>query len=336
MTWLTDLAEQARSVMPPAMWEHVEAGSWEGVSASEAAAAWHDVRFAPHVLRTGGAVDTSTQLLGSPVATPIAIAPTSLQRVAHPDGERAVARGAARAGALHVLSSNSGTRFAELEADGPWWLQVYVPPDRVSLEPVLLAARDAGAQALVLTVDTPVPGTKHRPVETDWDGIDLTWFRCNFDDPATTRWARDLGPDDIGWLAGVGLPVVVKGVLRGDDADRCVAAGAAAVWVSNHGGRQLDRAVTTRAALPEVVDAVGGRTPVYVDGGIRSGLDALAALALGADAVFVGRPALHALAVAGADGVARLLGELTDELAEALLLAGCHGLADAPGVAACP
>ena len=124
--------------------------------------------------------------------------------------------------------------------------------------------------------------------------------------------------------AATGVPVVVKGVLRADDARACVEAGAAAVWVSNHGGRQLDRTVATRHALPGVVGAVEGRVPVYVDGGIRSGLDVLAALALGADAAFVGRPALHALAVAGDRGVADLLDRLTAELAEALLLAGCR------------
>jgi 4-hydroxymandelate oxidase len=336
MTWVTDLAEQARSVMPAPMWEYVETGAHEGVAAAEASSAWRDVRFEPRVLRGVGAVDTAVRLDGAQLATPIGIAPTSLQRLAHPDGERAMARGAARAGALHVVSSNAGTRFADLGAGGPWWLQVYLPPDRPAIVPVLEAAAEAGASALVLTVDTPVPGTKHRPLETDWVGLDLTWFRCNFDDPGTVRWAADLTPDDVGWLASTsGLPVVVKGVLRPDDAVTCVEAGASAVWVSNHGGRQLDRAVPTRDALPRVADALAGTAPVYVDGGVRSGLDALAALALGAELVFVGRPALHALAVGGADGVAGLLQRLTAELAESLLLGGCPTPGDARGVLAC-
>lgn len=336
MSWLTDLAEEARSVLPAPLWEYVETGAREGVTAVEATAAWRDVRFEPRVLRGGGAVDTTVRLAGGELATPIGIAPTSLQRLAHPEGERAMARGAAQAGALHVVSSNAGTRFADLDAQGPWWLQVYLPPDRPAVAPVLAAAAEAGASALVLTVDTPVPGTKYRPLESDWDGLDLSWLRCNFDDPDAPRWAADLTPDDIGWLASTsGLPVVVKGVLRADDAVTCAEAGAAGVWVSNHGGRQLDRAVTTREALPRVADALAGTAPVYVDGGVRSGLDALAALALGAELVFVGRPALHALAVGGGEGVAGLVQQLTAELAEALLLAGCSRPADARGVTAC-
>jgi 4-hydroxymandelate oxidase len=193
----------------------------------------------------------------------------------------------------------------------------------------------AGAQAVVLTVDTPVPGPKRRPAEEDWAGTDLSWFRCNFEVPQEVRWADDLEPADIAWLQEVtGVPVVVKGVLRPDDARTCVDAGAAAVWVSNHGGRQLDRAISTRAALPLVADAVGDRVPVLVDGGIRSGLDVLAALSLGADAVLLGRPTLHALAVGGADGVADLVSRIADETARALLLAGCRSPRDARGIAA--
>jgi len=140
-------------------------------------------------------------------------------------------------------------------------------------------------------------------------------------------WARDVTEADVAWLAETtGLPVVVKGVLRPDDARRCVAAGAAAVWVSNHGGRQLDRAVASATALPAVADEVGGEVEVYVDGGVRSGLDVLTALALGADAAFLGRTPLYALAAAGEGGVARLLHELAGELLEALRLAGCRDL----------
>lgn len=333
MTWVTDLAEQSRSVMPRPMWEYVETGAGEGTTAAEAEASWGDVRFAPRVLG-GGPVDLATELLGAALRTPVGIAPTSLQRVAHPEGERAMAAGARAAGALHVVSSNAGHRFADIEAGSPWWLQAYLPPDRHSAVPVLRAAVAAGARAVVLTVDTPVPGPKPRPAEEDWAGTDLSWFRCNFDAPDDVRWADDLAPADIGWLREVaGVPVVVKGVLRPDDATACVEAGAAAVWVSNHGGRQLDRATSTRAALPRVADAVGDRVPVLVDGGIRSGLDVLAALSLGADAVLLGRPALHALAIAGADGVAGLLSRLAEETAQALLLAGCRTARDARGIA---
>lgn len=332
MSWLTDLAEQARSVLPAPMWEYVEAGAREGLTAAEAETAWHDVRFAPRVLRGGGPIDPGASALGRPLRTPVAIAPTSMQRAAHPDGELAMAAGAATAGALHVVSSNAGHRFADIRAAAPhtpWWLQAYLPPDRESFASVLRAAAQAGAQAVVLTVDTPVPGTKYRPLEADWAGVDLTWFRCNFADPGSVRWAGDLTAADLEWLARTSqLPLVVKGVLHPQDAVTCVEAGVAAVWVSNHGGRQLDRSMSTRTALPRVVEAVAGAVPVYVDGGIRSGLDALAALSLGADLVFLGRPTLHALAVGGADGVAETLQRLTAELVEAMLLAGARSVAD--------
>jgi len=148
------------------------------------------------------------------------------------------------------------------------------------------------------------------------------------------RRPSDLGPHDIGWVAArTGLPVVVKGVLRPEDATRCVQAGAGAVWVSNHGGRQLDRTATTAACLPEVVAAVGEQAEVYVDGGLRTGLDVLAALALGARAVFLGRSPLLAL-VEGAPGVGRFHRELREQVVEALRLAGCRTVADVPGIAA--
>jgi 4-hydroxymandelate oxidase len=202
--------------------------------------------------------------------------------------------------------------------------------------PVLEGAAAAGASAIALTVDTPFPGSKYATDdESTWTGVDLSWWRVNFADPEFDRWAPDLGLHDIGWLQDrSGLPVVVKGVLRADDAQRCVDAGAAAIWVSNHGGRQLDRAVSTATALREVAQAVGERVEVYVDGGVRSGVDAMAALALGAHAVFLGRPVLHALAVDGAAGVERLLTELTTELTEVLHLAGCATPREAPDVLA--
>ena len=329
MAWREELEARARTVLAPAVWNHVQAGAGDSVSAAEAVEAWRSVRFAPHVLRDVSSVDTSATLLGTRVRTPVAVAPTSMQRAVHPEGERAVARGAEQAGALHVVSSNAGHRFADLGVSAPWWLQVYLPPERGDLLPVVEAAASAGAQALVLTVDTPVPGPKPHLAGDDWHGIDLGWFRCNFADPGSPRWADDLTVTDIGRLREAsGLPVVVKGVLRADDARRCVQAGADAVWVSNHGGRQLDRALSTRSALPAIAEAVTGQVQVYVDGGVRSGLDVLAGLALGADAVFVGRPVLHALAVDGASGVRRLLEDLTAELVDAMRLAGCARTVD--------
>jgi 4-hydroxymandelate oxidase len=190
----------------------------------------------------------------------------------------------------------------------------------------------AGAEAVVITVDTPVVSTRYVDGASVWETLDPAMVRVNFDpgydeQPGAEK-ALDLGPHDIGWVAGrTGLPVVVKGVLRPDDARRSVQAGAAAVWVSNHGGRQLDRAAATAECLPDVRDAVQGGAEVYVDGGVRSGLDILAALALGADAVFLGRLPLLAL-VDGENGVAALHHELLAQTLEALRLAGCRTAAD--------
>jgi 4-hydroxymandelate oxidase len=256
-----------------------------------------------------------------------------MQRAIHPQGERAMIAGAQATGSLCVVSSNAGTRWDDLGATAPWWLQAYLPTDRDQMRPVLESAVAAGAAAVVLTVDTPFPGSKYAADAEDWTGVDLDWWRINFPPPHPDRWAADLRVEDLGWLReAAGVPVVVKGVLRGDDAVRCVDAGAEAIYVSNHGGRQLDRAVSTARALGEVVAAVGDRAEVYVDGGIRSGVDALAALALGARGVFVGRPSLYALAVDGSRGVERLLGDLVAELAEVLQLSGCATPTEAPTV----
>ena len=212
-----------------------------------------------------------------------------------------------------------------------------MPEHRDLAEPLLARAVEAGAAAVVLTVDTPVVGTKYVAERAVWDTIDPADLRVNFDPGYDalpgSRKARDLGPGDLAWIAErTGLPVVVKGVLHPDDARRCVDAGAAAVWVSNHGGRQLDRAMTTAAALPAVVDAVRESAQVYVDGGLRSGLDILAALALGADAAFLGRLPLYAL-VDGEKGVSRMHAELAVQVAEGLRLAGCRTPAEACGLA---
>jgi 4-hydroxymandelate oxidase len=288
------------------------------------------------VLRGGGEPDLTTSLLGTEISSPLAVAPTAMQRAVHPGGEPEMAAGVLAAGTLQVVSSNAGTLFAEI-GSGPWWLQAYLPTDREAMLPVLAAAVAGGASAVVLTTDTPFPGTKYAADAADWTGVDLGWWRVNFAHPHPDAWARDLTPADVTWLRErAGVPVVVKGVLRGDDALRCLHAGADAVWVSNHGGRQLDRAVPTAHALREVVAAVGERAEVYVDGGIRSGLDALAALALGARGVFLGRPALYGLAVDGARGVTRVLRDLETELREALELAGCATLDEARDLLVAP
>ena len=342
--WQAELAARAREVLPAPMWAYLEAGAREGITRDEATEAWRAVRLWPRVLGGHGEPDLTTQVLGAALSTPVGVAPTSMQRVVHPDGELAMAAGAAAAGALHVVSTNAGHPFAAIgdaaravDPDAVWWVQAYLPPDREAAAPVLRAAADAGARAVALTVDTPFPGTKYEPADDAWVGHDLSWHRTNFADPTAERHHRGLRAHDLAWITETcGLPTVVKGVLRADDARRCADAGAAGVWVSNHGGRQLDRTVSTAAALPRVVEAVGDDVEVYVDGGVRSGLDALTALALGARAVLVGRPTVHALAVDGAPGVRALLDLFGLELVEALELAGCRRPEDARTVGAPP
>lgn len=336
--WLDSLEERAAAVLPAPVLEYVLQGSRDGVTAAEASAAWSRVRFRSRVLRDVTDVDLTCDLLGRPAAIPWGVAPSTLQRAIHPDGELAMARATRDAGGVMVVSSNAGTSFAELAGTGVrWWLQAYLPADRALAAGLLERAVAAGAEAVVLTLDTPVVGSKYAAGDVVWDVVDPALLRVNFDpgyaDAPGNDKATDLSAGDVEWLlVTTGLPVVVKGVLRADDALRCVQAGAAAVWVSNHGGRQLDRAASTADCLPGVVTAVGGEAQVYADGGLRSGLDILAALALGADAVFLGRSPLLAL-VDGAPGVTRMHAHLREELVEALRLAGCRSLADTRGVA---
>ena len=330
----TDRVEQlAAERLPEAVHRYVRQGARDGTSVAEAPAAWDRHRFLPRVLRDVTEVDLRTTVLGTSLRSPFAVAPTAMQSAVHAQGESGMARGVADAGSLVVVSSNAGSTFESIGATGaPWWSQGYVTTDRQACLPLVERAVAAGAKALVLTADTPVVGTKYDGgAETVWDLVEDGWLQTNFapgygQAPGDAK-ATDLGPQDVEWLGRVsGLPVVVKGVLRADDARRCVDAGAAAVWVSNHGGRQLDAAAPTAGCLAAVVDEVGDACEVYVDGGVRTGRHALAALALGARAVFLGRPPVYALAVDGPAGVTRLLGELHDELTETLQLAGCPSL----------
>jgi len=335
-----ELRERAMQVLPAPVSEYFDGGAREGLSAAEAVGAWDRVRFLPRVLRNVSAVSTETSVLGQRVAAPILIAPMAMQKAAHPDGEAAVARAAAASGSLMAVSTNSGSKFADIGAAGtPWWLQVYVLRDRGVTAALLQAARAAGASAIVLTVDTPVVGSKYLAGQSIYEVVPEDFRLVNVEkaglpDDALVQ-ADDLTPDDIGWLREVtGLPVVVKGVLRADDARLLVSAGAAAVQVSNHGGRQLDQSIATADALPEIAAALAGTgAEVYVDSGIRRAEHVLAALALGARAVFIGRPVLWALAAGGPSGqggeqgVADLLARFTTDFREVMALAGVR----APG-----
>ena len=283
-------------------------------------------------------VCTATTLLGSPVASPVAIAPTAIQGLAHAEGEVACARGAAAAGALLILSSLATCPLEDVAAatpDGVRWMQVYILRERARTAELVGRAAAHGYRALVMTVDAPVSGLRLR----EWrmgvhlpDDLALPNLAGESADSAraggfmavvTDEFEPALTPDDIQWLAGLSsLPVVVKGVQRADDAVRCIQAGAAAVVVSNHGARQLADAPATADILAEIVDAVAGRGEVYVDGGVRRAPDVVKALALGARATLVGRPSLWALATGGADGVEALLRWFESELRRTMHLCG--------------
>jgi 4-hydroxymandelate oxidase len=341
-----ELERRARRLLSPEVYDYYAGGSGSERTLRASVHAWRQHWLMPRVLRDVSAVDTSVRLPGMPetlARTPLAVAPTGFQGLASPEGELATAHGAAAAGALMVVSSRSSRRIediAKVTADGggAWWFQVYVLRDRDLTARLVSRAVTAGARALVLTADTPMVGRKRR--DRGDSVVTAAEFTVNtgpLADPGQAEQAADLTFADIGWLARVGgVPVLVKGVLRADDARECMAAGAAGVIVSNHGGRQLDRAMPAALALPAVAAALGPSGQVYADGGLRSAEDVLAALGLGARAVFLGRPVLWALACGGADGVRELLTGMTSDLAHVMALAGAPALAGIAGVTKAP
>lgn len=331
---LDRLEDQARATLPPAVFDYYAGGAATETTLLEASAAWRSWRLRPRVLRGVAVPDLSTTVLGSAVATPIGVAPWAYQAMAHADGESATVRGAAAAGALFCASTSASTSLediAAVEPSAPTWFQLYRLHSPAHTDDLARRAGAAGYRALVLTVDLPVLGRRRRDARHGF-ALPADLPLANHPPEGTPGADSPLWTfDDIARFGELsGLPVVVKGVLRADDAVRCVQAGAAAVWVSAHGGRQADPVVPSAHALPEVVAAVSDEVEVYVDGGIRAGSDVLSALALGATAVFLGRPVIWGLAVGGAAGVARVLGGLAEELADTMVLCGIDGVRSVP------
>ena len=300
------------------------------------ARSWLLPELLPRVLVDVGERDTGVSVLGRPWRHPIAVAPMAYQRHAHADGERAMAEAVASTGSTLVLSSQTTTSPAVVAAAAPEvrrWFQLYVFRDRrISLD-LVAEARATGYEALVITVDFPVGGWRDRdrssgfavehPVAVNPGGASLTTAELFAQHDPTLTW-----DDMAGFAEAAGMPVVLKGILRADDARRAVDAGAAGIVVSNHGGRQLDTVPTPASVLPGIVDAVEGKVDVLVDGGIRRGWDVAKALALGASAVLVGRPVLWGLARGGAPGARAVLEQLTAEFDNTLALLGCPRAAD--------
>lgn len=289
----------------------------------------------------------ATSVLGTPVAFPVLIAPTAMHRLMHPDGECATARAAKRLGTVMVVSTTATVGLAEVRAasDAPMWFQCYVYRDRGVTRTLLERARDARYQAIVLTVDAPLLGRRERDMRSRFhlpDGLRLP----NADAVGEAELPEIAGDSalhqhlarthdsavtekDVTWIRDVTkLPVIVKGVVRADDARRAVDHGATGIVVSNHGGRQLDTAIPGVRALPEVVDAVRDRAEVFMDGGVRRDTDVIKAIALGARAVMVGRPALWGLAVNGEDGLVDAMTLLREEIDLAMALCGCRNVAE--------
>lgn len=339
-----DFERAARQTLTKAAYDYFRSGADAERTLRENTRAFGRLVLRPRVLVDVADRDLSIELFGARLASPIGVAPTAYHRLATADGELATARACHASGALLVVSTLATTRLEDVAAaaPGPKWFQVYVHKDRGFTRELVERARAAGYTALALTVDTPMLGRRLRDVRNRFalpEGLTMANLPPEPDPegrPASalasyvaSRHDASLTWRDVAWLREIaGLPVIVKGILRAEDATRAVAEGAEGVWVSNHGARQLDGVAATIEALPEVAAAVAGRVPVLFDGGVRWGTDALKALALGASMVMVGRPLLWGLAAGGEDGAARVLALLNEELSSAMALAGCRTIAD--------
>ena len=343
---VADYARAARTKLSKEVCDYYEGGALDEITLRENTAGWERLKLYYHVLAGVGDRKLTTTVLGQKISTPIIVAPTAFHELACAEGEIATAKAAKAAETAFILSSLSNTAMESVfaAAASPRWFQLYIYKDRAVTQALVQRAEAAGAEAIVLTVDAPGLGTRERDVRNRFtlpEGLCVenlsplgkgkmpvvggsglaAYVRDNF--------KSDLGFDDLDWLCGrTKLPGVVKGVCRGDDARHVLEHGAKAIVVSNHGGRQLDTAPATCEVLLHIVDVVGDRCEVYVDGGIRRGSDVLKAIALGARAVLIGRPILWGLTVAGEQGALNVVEILRRELDEAMLLCGCTTLND--------
>jgi 4-hydroxymandelate oxidase len=348
---LLDFERLAAERLPRMVYDYFAAGADDELTLRRNREAFERITIRPRVLRAVGDPDLRGTVLGREHAMPILVAPTAFARLAHVDGELAVARACATLGVTQVLSTLSTYSLESVAEVTPSrrWFQLYVFKDRGITRSLVERAEAAGYEALVLTADVPVLGSREADARNRFalpaginpenlvshedravqsaDGSGLARYFADHIDPALT-W------DDVDWLRSItALPVLVKGILRGDDAQLAVEHGAAGVIVSNHGGRQLDGVPAAIEVLRDVAEAVDGRAQVLMDGGVRRGTDIVKALALGASAVLIGRPVLWGLALDGEAGVRRVLETLRDELARALALCGCRALRDVtPGL----
>lgn len=343
-TNLLDLEEMARARMDATAFDYIAGGSDDEVTLRENRAAFAKWRLRPRYLVDVSQPDLSTTVLGQHIAMPVLIAPSAYHKLAHLDGELATARAAKEVGTIMVASTGSNYSITDIAREGArLWFQLYTYKDRRVTEALIEMAVAAGAQALCLSIDVPALGNRERDVRNNFvlpEGLTMANLAAVSHNAAMSAtgaswrsysalWDASLTWDVIGWLRErSGLPVVVKGVMSGEDAAQAVAAGAAAVIVSNHGGRQLDSLPATLDVLPEVVEAVAGRVEVLLDGGVRRGTDVLKAIALGAKAVLLGRPIIWGLAIGGGAGATAVLTTLRDEITRDMMLLGRPRIAD--------
>ena len=333
---ISDYERLAEERLDPGPWAYLAGGSGDEWTLRENRAAFGRWTFRPRVLCDVSEISTATTVLGTQIALPVVVAPVAYQQLYHPDAECAMARGAAAAGTGMAVSTFCTRSHEEIATAAPGlmqWCQLYVFRDRGVTREHLAEAAAAGCSAVLLTVDTPRLAQRERDLRVGFEipsDLPLPYARATIGDAAQNPADQFALLDDsvswrdLEWIASEAqVPVVLKGVVTAEDAEMAVDHGAAAIVVSNHGGRQLDGAPATLDALPEVVDAIAGRVEVYLDGGIRRGTDVAKVLALGARAVLAGRGPMFGLAVAGEDGVRHVLELLRDELTLALCLLGC-------------
>lgn len=334
----------AKEKLPKMIYDYYASGAEDQWTLEENRNAFSRILFRPRILIDVSNIDMTTTVLGSKIKMPIMIAPTAMQKMAHPEGEYATARAASAAGTIMTLSSWGTSSVEEVASTGPGirFFQLYVIKDRNVVAQLVRRAERAGFRAIALTVDTPRLGRREADIKNrfvlppgltlkNFEGLDLGKMDKTDDSGLTsyvaTQIDRSLSWKDVKWLQTItNLPILVKGVLTAEDARLAVQYGAAGIIVSNHGARQLDYVPATIMALEEVVQAAQGRVPVFLDGGVRRGTDVFKALALGASGVFIGRPVVFALAAAGETGVRKVLQMLRDEFELTMSLNGCRSL----------
>ncbi|MDB5656812.1 MAG: lldD [Tardiphaga sp.] len=341
-----DYEALARERVSPQVWAYIAGGAEDEWTIGENRAAFQRLTLRSRVLREMRGGHTQLQLFGQTFASPIMLAPIAYHRLAHPEGEVATALAASATQTALIASTQGSVSLEEIarNSTAPLWFQLYIQHDREFTVDLMRRAEAAGYRALVVTVDAPVNGLRNREkrvgttLPTDIEAVNLRGMRRAPPQVAEIGGNILLGGAllasaptwaDLGWLKSqTSLPIVVKGIMTAEDADEAIATGIAGIIVSNHGGRTLDTQPATITVLPEIAEAVGGRVPLLLDGGIRRGSDVFKALALGADAALIGRPYMYGLAAAGMTGVAHVMQILRAELEMTMALTGCNTLAD--------